>query len=73
MSSAKKLTLIVLGFFSALLILSQLVMGQLILSGRSELRKAHQHTGYMAVTVSVIYILMSLLAIASLPTSSKPD
>jgi len=63
----------ILGFLSAALILAQLTMGQLIVSGHDpKLIKMHQHTGYLTVVVSLIYILVSMVAIASLPRKPKP-
>ena len=58
--------LIILGFLAAALIIAQVALGQLILSG-SDLRKAHQHTGYLTVAVSLVYIVLSLITIVSTP------
>jgi hypothetical protein len=58
-----KLLLLLLGFSSAVLILAQVVMGQLILQGQATLRTAHQHSGYLTVAVSLIYIGWSLATI----------
>jgi hypothetical protein len=69
-----KTALIVLGALAALLIVSQLVLGQIILSAPLDVArwvKRHQHTGYLTVVVSLVYILGSLLAIASVPTRPK--
>lgn len=63
--------LIALGFLAAALIIAQLVMGQLILSG-TDLKKAHQHTGYMAVVVALVYIGLSLPRIIASPPAPKP-
>jgi hypothetical protein len=62
-----KILLLVLGALAALLIVGQLVMGQLILSGRASLIKAHQHSGYLTVVVALVYIGLSMAAIASTP------
>jgi hypothetical protein len=71
--SAMKTFLMILGFLAAALILTQVTMGQLILSSHSpKLIKAHQHSGYLTVVVSLVYIALSLLAIASLPRREKP-
>jgi hypothetical protein len=59
-----KPALIILGFLAAVLIVSQLVMGLLILRGQAALRTAHQHSGYLTVVVSLIYIGWSLSLIA---------
>jgi hypothetical protein len=64
--------LILLGFLSALLVISQLVMGLLIVQGRTTLKTAHQHSGYLTVTVTLIYITLSLIAIARTPRRQVP-
>ena len=64
--------LMILGFLSALLIISQLVMGLLILQGQVTMRTAHQHSGYLTVAVCLIYIGWSLTAIASTPKRGAP-
>ncbi len=64
--------LMIFGIISALLIISQLVMGQLILSGQAEWIKRHQHSGYLTVVVALIYIVFSLVAIASMPKRERP-
>ena len=64
--------LMIFGMISALLIVSQLVMGQLILSGQAEWIKRHQHSGYLTVVVALIYIVFSLMAIASMPKRERP-
>ena len=68
MSGTTKAVLIVLGLLAAILIVAQLVLGQLILGGRADLIKAHQHSGYTAVVVSLVYIAGSIVTIAGLPT-----
>ena len=64
--------LMIFGIVSALLIVSQLVMGQLIVSGQTEWIKRHQHSGYLTVVVALIYIVFSLMAIASMPKRERP-
>ena len=64
--------LLILGFLAAVLIVSQLVMGLLILQGQATLRTAHQHSGYLTVAVSLVYIGWSLATIASMPNPRKP-
>ena len=59
--------LMIFGGLSALLLVSQLVMGLLILNGRAQLIKSHQHSGYLTVAVALTYILFSLVALASMP------
>jgi hypothetical protein len=68
---AMRLFLLIFGTLSALLIVSQLVMGQLILSGQAQWIKRHQHTGYLTVVVALVYIVFSLMAIASMPRRDK--
>jgi hypothetical protein len=64
---AMKPFLLILGFLAAILIVSQLVMGLLILQGQTSMRTAHQHSGYLTVAVSLVYIAWSLAVIASTP------
>jgi hypothetical protein len=73
MNPKLKPVLLILGLLGSLLIVSQLVMGQLIVNGGVSLKliKAHQHSGYLTVTVVLIYIALSLSAIASTPTRPK--
>lgn len=59
--------LLIVGFLAAILIVAQLVMGLLILQGQTSMRTAHQHSGYLTVVVSLIYIGWSLAVIASTP------
>jgi hypothetical protein len=56
--------LMILGFLAAALLLAQLVMGLLILEGQATIRTAHQHSGYLTVAVTLIYIAWSLTVIA---------
>jgi uncharacterized membrane protein YphA (DoxX/SURF4 family) len=65
--------LMITGFLAAVLIIAQLVMGQLIVNGQASLQKAHQHSGYMTVVVTLIYIGWSLAAIASSPKRGTPE
>ena len=67
-----KAILMILGLLASVLILSQLVMGQMILSGQAKMIKAHQHSGYLTVVVTLAYIALSLAAIASMPKREKP-
>jgi hypothetical protein len=67
-----KAFLMILGFLSALLIVAQLVMGQLILSGQAAWIKRHQHSGYLTVVVCLVYIGLSLASIASQPKRDRP-
>ena len=57
----------IVGFLAAVLIVSQLVMGLLILQGQNTMRTAHQHSGYLTVAVTLIYIGWSLAVIATGP------
>jgi hypothetical protein len=67
-----KAFLIFMGVLSAVLIIAQLVMGQLILSGQAAWIKRHQHSGYLTVVVVLVYIGFSLAAIASMPKRERP-
>src|SRR5271155_4504597 len=55
-----KLFLLILGILAAVLIVLQLVMGVLILQGQASMRTAHQHSGYLTVAVTLVYIGWSL-------------
>jgi uncharacterized membrane protein YphA (DoxX/SURF4 family) len=66
-----KIVVMIVGFFAAILIVAQLVMGLLILQGQATLRTAHQHSGYMTVAVTLIYIAWSLVIIASKPAKGS--
>jgi hypothetical protein len=67
-----KAFLMIMGFLSAVLIVAQLVMGQLILSGQAAWIKRHQHSGYLTVVVVLVYIGFSLASIASMPKRERP-
>jgi hypothetical protein len=56
--------ILITGFVAAVLIVAQLVMGQLIFQGQASLRTAHRHSGYLTAGVTLIYISWSLVAIA---------
>lgn len=72
MNKAVKWSLIVLGVLSALLVVSQLVMALQIIGGAPEsVRTAHQHSGYMMVVVTLLYIAGSLAVIGSTRTRPK--
>ena len=43
-------------------------MGLLILQGQATMRTAHQHSGYLTVAVSMVYIAWSLAMIATMPS-----
>lgn len=66
-----KAFIMALGFFAAILIISQLVMGLLILQGNVKMVKAHQHSGYLTVATTLLYIGISLSVIGK-GTKSKP-
>ncbi|HEU5117988.1 MAG TPA: hypothetical protein VFT74_15295 [Isosphaeraceae bacterium] len=75
MTGPRKLLLILMGVVSAFLMVAQLALGQLILSGatgtREKLIKAHQHTGYSAIALALAYVLISLWTIINAPTKPK--
>lgn len=59
--------LLSLGFLAAILIVGQLVMGLMILQGATKMAAAHQHSGYLTVAVSLVYIVLSMISIARRP------
>ena len=67
-----KAFIIALGLLAAILIVSQLVMGLLILQGSVKMVKAHQHSGYLTVATTLLYIALSLSVIGK-GSPSKPD
>jgi hypothetical protein len=69
---AMKAFLMIVGFLAAILIVSQLVMGLLILQGQNSMRTAHQHSGYLTVAVTLTYIGWSLAVIASSSKRGAP-
>jgi hypothetical protein len=73
-NGAMKAFLLVLGLLSAVLILGQLVMGQMIIySGHlPRWTTTHRHSGYLTVVVSLVYIAVSLIVIATFPRREKP-
>lgn len=64
--------LLTAGALAAILLVSQLVMGLLILGGRTRLVVAHQHSGYLTVGVSLLYIGWSMAVIASSRRRGEP-
>lgn len=70
MKRSLKQILLILGGFTAILVLAQLVMGVLIATGSDtgKLRKAHQHSGYLTATIAFLYIGLTMSAIASART-----
>jgi hypothetical protein len=73
MNGLLKFALIGGGILSAVLIVSQLVMALLILGdrGNPRLRTMHQHSGYLMVAVSLLYILGSLVVLARVPRKTR--
>lgn len=73
MNKTSKIVLILLGVLSFALILSQVGLALWILNGAEpKVRTMHQHSGYLMATISLIYVVGSLAAIASSPSRSKP-
>lgn len=62
--SSGRVILMLLGVVAGLFLIGQLILGQLILSGRVNLVKAHQHSGYTTVVLSLIYVVFSLRALS---------
>jgi len=76
MNPKLKFALIALGSLAALFLVSQLVMGLLIVRGGGSLNlakliKAHQHSGYTKVSISLVYVALSLATIASIPARKR--
>ena len=76
MNPKLKLTTILLGALASILLVSQLVMGLLIVRGGggfelTKLIKSHQHTGYLTVSVALVYVVVSLGAIVATPRQTK--
>ena len=76
MNSKLKVTAILLGALASILLVSQLVMGLLIVRGGggfelTKLIKSHQHTGYLTVSVALVYVVVSLGAIVATPRRTK--
>ncbi len=64
--------LLMTGVLAAILIIFQLVMGLLLLQGQVRWKTAHQHSGYTAVAVTLIYIGWSMAVIASSRRRGQP-
>lgn len=62
--SSGRVLLMVLGVVTGLFLIGQLILGQLILSGRVNLVKAHQHSGYTTVVLSLVYVILSMKALS---------
>jgi cytochrome b561 len=76
MNRKLKPVLLILGLLAGLLIISQLTLGLLIVNaGNSpnlvKLIKTHQHSGYLTVTVVLVYVISSLVAIMATPSRPK--
>ncbi len=75
MTGPRKLLLILLGVVSAFFLVAQLALGQLILTGGTDMRekliKAHQHTGYTAIALALAYVLLSLWTVINSPTKPR--
>lgn len=77
MNPKTKPLLISLGALAAILIVSQLVMGLLIVRGGggfelNRLIKTHQHSGYLAVTVALVYVAWSTSVLLAIPPKTRP-
>lgn len=82
MTGTKKIFLFLLGLLSSLFILAQLVLGLAIVFGggnpwirqnMGRIMMSHQHTGYTTVALVLAYIIVSLVAIARVPTLTNRD
>lgn len=67
MGPGKKIALLGLGGLAGILILSQFLLGRMLAAGNVQFRTAHQHTGYLTVAVVLLYVIVSIVAIARLP------
>ncbi len=82
MTGTKKIVLFLLGLLNGLFILAQLALGLTIVTGKSnpqiqqvmnKLITSHQHTGYVTVALTLVYIAVSLAAIARVPTIARGE
>jgi hypothetical protein len=64
--------LLITGLLAAILIIIQLVLGLLIIQGQTKMITAHQHSGYLTVAVTLLYIGWSLAFIASARKRGEP-
>ncbi len=64
--------LLITGLLAAILIIIQLVLGLLIIQGQTKMIKSHQHSGYLTVAVTLLYIGWSLAFIASARKRGEP-
>ena len=76
MNPKLKPLILFLGLLATILIISQLVMGLLIVKGGgsfdiNKLVKAHQHSGYLTVTMVLVYIVTSVVVLLRVPTRSN--
>ena len=76
MNPKLKIASVLLGCLASLLLVSQLVMGLLIVRGGggfeiNKLIKSHQHSGYLTVSVALVYVVVSLSAIVTTPRQPK--
>ena len=72
MNPKLKVVSLLLGALASILLVTQLVMGLLIVRGGGgwpieKLIKAHQHSGYLTVSVALVYVGVSLAAIVATP------
>ena len=70
MSQSLKIILGLLALATLALLISQVTLGQLIVNGYSgphNLRKIHQHSGYLTVGTAILYVLTSSVAILRIP------
>lgn len=70
MSRPAKITLVILGILTAASILGQLVLGLLLVRG-SDVRMAHQHSGYTTVGITLVYVVVSLILSLKTPPCTR--
>lgn len=72
MTTRWKALIIGLAILSAVAIAAQLALALMILSGGSTaIRKAHQHTGYLTVAVTMFYLVLTVATTIRTPTRPR--
>jgi hypothetical protein len=72
MTARWKVLIISFGILSAIALAAQLALALMILSGGgTAVRKAHQHTGYLTVAITLLYLALSLATVIRIPIRSR--
>jgi hypothetical protein len=69
-TSNQKLLILLLGVVSAILIVSQMVLGELIRRGEN-LRDIHRHSGHATFLVVCVYVAVTTWLVINSPTRAK--